>query len=132
MSLLLTAIPALGSGAPKRVLAFLAVTLTALLLPAVAAKHDPSTLPQINHLPDLAIAIAREGMIGLLIGSTIQLLITGLQLGGETITSTGGMQLGDAVDPTTRSSMPALAKFVGMLVTAVMLAVGWIVRYWVC
>ncbi len=124
LSLLLSAIPAIGSGAPKRVLVFLAVTMTALLLPTVAAQHDPTTLPQLDNLPDLAIAIAREGMIGLLIGSTIQLIITGLQLGGELITSTGGMQLGDAVDPTTRSSMPALAKFVGLLVSAVMLSAG--------
>ncbi len=34
------------------------------------------------------------------------------------------MQLGDAVDPTTSSSMPSVARLVGLLVTAVMLAVG--------
>ena len=72
----------------------------------------------------MAIAVAREGLIGLLIGATIQLIITGLQLGGEAITSTGGMQLGDAVDPTTSSSMPSVARLVGLLVTAVMLIVG--------
>ena len=124
LSLLLTAIPAIGAGVPKRVLVFLAVTMTALLLPSIADTHDPATLPQFDHLAELAIAVAREGMIGLLIGSTIQLIITGLQLGGEMITSTGGMQLGDAIDPSTRASMPALAKFVGLLVSSVMLAVG--------
>lgn len=60
----------------------------------------------------------------MLIGATIQLIITGIQLGGEAITSTSGMQLGDAMDPTTASSMPAIARMVGMLVTAVMLMVG--------
>ncbi len=124
LSLLLTALPAIGTGVPKRVLAMLAVMMTALLLPAIAAGHDPQTLPRFDHLIELIIAVAREGLIGLLIGSTIQLIITGLQLGGEAITSTGGMQLGDAVDPTTRSSMPALSRFVGMLVAAVMLAAG--------
>ena len=83
LSLLLTAIPAIGAGVPRRVVVFLAVTMTALLLPSIAAAHDPATLPQFDHLAELAIAIAREGMIGLLIGSTIQLIITGLQLGGE-------------------------------------------------
>ncbi len=124
LSLLLTAIPAIGAGVPKRVLVFLAVTMTALLLPTIEARHDPGMLPSLDNLPDLAIAVAREGMIGLLIGSTIQLIITGMQLGGELITSTGGMQLGEVVDPTTRSSMPALARFVGLLVSAVMLAAG--------
>jgi len=60
----------------------------------------------------------------LLIGATTQMVITGVQLAGEAITSTGGMQLGDSVDPTTQASMPALARLVGMLVTAVMLISG--------
>ena len=125
LSTLLMAMPAVGVGVPKRVRAFLALLLTILLLAAgrrVARAVD--SLPQIDNLIELAIAIAREGLIGLLIGATIQLIITGLQLGGEAITSTGGMQLGDAVDPTTSSSMPSVARLVGLLVTAVMLIVG--------
>jgi len=124
LSTLLMALPAIGSGVPKRVRALLAIVITALLLPSVAEQTGSASLPGVDNLVDLAIAMAREGVIGLLIGATIQLIITGLQLAGEAITSTGGMQLGDAVDPTTGSSMPALARLVGMLVTAVMLAVG--------
>ncbi len=124
LSTLLMAMPAVGVGVPKRVRAFLALLMTILLLPPVASGTEVDSLPQIDNLIDLTIAIAREGLIGLLIGATIQLIITGLQLGGEAITSTGGMQLGDAVDPTTSSSMPSVARLVGLLVTAVMLAVG--------
>jgi flagellar biosynthetic protein FliR len=124
LSTLLMAMPAIGVGVPKRVRAFLALLITILLLPSVASGTETDSLPQIDNLVDLVIAVAREGLIGLLIGLTIQLIITGLQLGGEAITSTGGMQLGDAVDPTTRSSMPTVARLVGLLVTAVMLIVG--------
>jgi flagellar biosynthetic protein FliR len=124
LSTLLMAMPAIGVGVPRRVRAFLAILMTLLLLPPVAAQTPADSLPQITHLVDLAIAVAREGLIGLLIGATIQLLITGLQLAGEAISSTGGMQLGDAVDPTTSSSMPSMARLVGLLVTAVMLGVG--------
>ena len=124
LSTLLMAMPAVGVGVPKRVRAFLALILTILVLPSVANGTDAGDLPHIENLIDLTIAIAREGLIGLLIGATIQLIITGLQLGGEAITSTGGMQLGDAIDPTTSSSMPSVARLVGLLVTAVMLAVG--------
>lgn len=124
LSTLLVAMPAVGVGVPKRVRAFLAILLTVLLLPPVASATAVDSLPRIDNLIDLVIAVAREGLIGLLIGSTIQLIITGLQLGGEAITSTGGMQLGDAVDPTTSSSMPSVARMVGLLVTAVMLIVG--------
>jgi len=124
MSTLLMSMPSVGVGVPKRVRAFLAITLTALVLPPVASTTPVQDLPQIDNLVELAIAIAREGLIGLLIGATVQLIITGLQMGGEMITSTGGMQLGDAVDPTTSSSMPSVARLVGLLVTAVMLLVG--------
>ena len=124
MSTLLMSMPSVGVGVPKRIRAFLAITLTALVLPPVASVTAVQDLPQIDNLIELAIAIAREGLIGLLIGATVQLIITGLQMGGEMITSTGGMQLGDAVDPTTSSSMPTVARLVGLLVTAVMLLVG--------
>lgn len=121
---LLMALPAVGVGVPRRVRALLAILLTALLLPAVAESPSAESLPPIDHLVDLTIALAREAVIGLLIGATIQLLVTGLQLAGEAITSTGGMQLGEAIDPATRTSMPALARLVGLLVTSVMLLVG--------
>lgn len=124
LSMLLMAMPAIGVGVPRRVRAFLAVLMTLLLLPPVAAQTPVDALPRIDHLVDLTIAVAREGLIGLLIGATIQLIVTGLQLAGEAISSTGGMQLGDAVDPTTSSSMPSMARLVGLLVTAVLLAVG--------
>ena len=124
LSTLLMAMPSVGVGIPKRVRAMLALLVTMLLLPSVAGKTDAASLPNVANLVELSIAITREGLIGMLIGATIQLLITGLQLAGEAITSTGGMQLGDAVDPTTNSSMSAIARLVGLMVTAVMLAIG--------
>lgn len=124
LSTLLMSMPSVGVGAPTRVRALLAIVITFLLLPSVASLTPPESLPKVDHLIDLTIAVAREGLIGLLIGATVQLIITGMQLGGEAITSTGGMQLGDAIDPTTRSSMPSIARLVGLLVTAVMLSVG--------
>ena len=124
LSTLLMSMPAVGVGVPTRVRSLLAIVITFLLLPSVASFTPTESLPQIDHLIDLVIAVAREGMIGLLIGATVQLIITGMQLGGEAITSTGGMQLGDAIDPSTRSNMPAIARLVGLLVTSIMLAVG--------
>lgn len=124
LSMLLMAMPAVGVGVPRRVRAMLAILMTGLLLPPVASGIDADQLPRIDNLIDLAIAVGREGLIGMLIGATIQLIVTGLQLAGEAISSTGGMQLGDAVDPTTSSSMPTMARLVGLLVTAVLLIVG--------
>lgn len=124
LSTLLMVMPAVGVGVPRRVRAMLALMLTVMLVPGVVDQTDPDSLPAINHLVDLAVAIAREGLIGMLIGATVQLIVTGLQLGGEAITGTGGMQLGDAVDPTTQSAMPTMARLVGLLVTAILLCIG--------
>lgn len=124
LSLLLMSMPAIGVGVPRRVRAFLAILLTFLLIPPIAASTEISGLPQIGNLPEMAIAMAREAFVGLLIGGTVQLLITGLQTGGEIMTGTGGMQLGDAIDPTTRSSMPSTARLVGLMVTAILLSSG--------
>lgn len=124
LGMVLMAMPSVGAGVPKRIRALLAITLTALLLPTLAERPGTEALPEITNLIDLALAVVREGVIGLLIGGTVQIVIAGLQLAGEAITSTGGMQLGDAIDPSTQSSMPALAKLVGMLTTSVMLLTG--------
>ena len=124
LSTLMLSMPAIGVGVPNRVRAFLALLMTILMLPPVANLTPPESLPSMDNLIDLVIAVAREGLIGLLIGATVQLIITGLQLGGEAITSTGGMQLGDAIDPSTRSNMPSIARLVGMMVTAIMLCIG--------
>lgn len=124
LSMLLMAMPAVGVGVPRRVRALLAVLLTGLILPTVADTATMESLPQIDNLVELTLAIGREALIGMLIGATIQFIVTGMQLGGEAITNTGGMQLGEAVDPTTSSSMPSVARLVGLLVTVVMLSVG--------
>lgn len=124
LGMVLMAMPAVGAGVPKRIRALLALTMTALLLPTLVDRAGMESLPQITNLIDLALAVAREAVIGLLIGSTVQIVVTGIQLAGEAITSTGGMQLGDSIDPSTQSTMPAIAKFVGMLVTATMLLSG--------
>lgn len=124
LSTLLMAMPAIGVGVPKRVRALLAISLTFLVLPTLASVIPASDLPQIQNMIELGIAIAREALVGMLIGTVVQLLVTGIQLAGELVSSTGGMQLGDAVDPTTRSSMPTLARLIGLLVTTIFILVG--------
>jgi len=124
LSTLLMAMPSVGVGVPRRVRALLALLLTLLILPPIASVTGVESLPRIDNLVDLMIAIGREALIGMLIGATIQLIVTGMQLGGEAITNTGGMQLGDALDPTTASAMPSVARLVGLLVTVIMLSIG--------
>lgn len=123
LSTLLMTLPAIGVGVPAKVRALLALTLTLLMVPTVAAI-DPNYAPQAAHLIDLSIMIAREAIVGLLIGATVQILITGVQTAGEIMSGTGGLQLGDSVDPSTRSAMPTLAQLIGLLVVATLVTMG--------
>lgn len=124
LSTLLMAMPAVGVGVPRRVRALLALLITFLLVPTIAEKTAVDSLPQFNQLISLTIAMAREAMVGMLIGASVQLIVTGFQTGGEIMTGTGGMQLGDAIDPTTASSTPTTARLIGLMVTAILLAIG--------
>ncbi len=123
LSMVLLALQTIGTAIPKRIAVLLAISITAVVLPSVAAQPSV-TAPAISGLPDLLIAVAHEALIGLLIGATIQLIITGIQMSGEIISSTGGMQLGQSTDPDTGQQIPTMSRLVGLLVTAVMLASG--------
>ncbi|MEM6690033.1 MAG: flagellar biosynthetic protein FliR [Planctomycetota bacterium] len=124
LGMVMMALPSVGGGVPRRIRALLALTATAVLLPTVAALPNSTDLPPIDSVIDLGVAIAREAAVGMFIGGTAQVLMAGLQLGGEFISGTGGMQLGDAIDPSTGANMPVIARLVGFLVTAIMLATG--------
>ena len=119
---LLFAMPSVTGAVPARMRTLLAALITLLLVPSV---HQSISLdPTWEHWPSLFIAVAREAFVGIFIGTMIQLIIIGIQLGAEVTSSSGAMQLGSSPDVATGESIPSLAKFVGLLVVAVMFAVG--------
>lgn len=120
LSLMLMAMPGIGGGVPIRIKAMFALSLSALLLPLLGDLPPPA----INNLVDLSIALAREAIVGILIGLVVQLLITGMQMAGELITATSNVQTGSVADPTLNTAMPVISNLVGMMVTVVLFAVG--------
>ena len=120
LSFVLMAMPAIGGGVPRRIKAFIALSLTVLFLSFLGS----AVVPQIEALPDLAVSMAREAAAGAFIGLIIRLLITGFQLAGELIDSTSGMQLGSGFDPVTEGPAPVMSNVVVMLVTAVFIGLG--------
>ncbi len=119
---LLVAIPSMTSVIERRMQIMLAAAITFLILPTVAA-NTATQIPDSQHLAECVVAVAREALIGLLIGTTIQLIITGIQVGAE-VTSTSGAISGSTTADESGQSMPVLARFVGLLVVAVMFASG--------
>ena len=127
LGMMLMSLPAIGVGVPRRVQAFLLLMMTTMLIGPVASSSGdaPDTsLPRYETWTDVAVALGHEAMAGVLIGATAQMVLTGFQLGGEAMSGTGGMQLGDAIDPTTAASTPTTARLVGLMTAAIFLIIG--------
>lgn len=120
LSVMIMAMPAVGTGVPLRVRAILAIALTMLLMPLI----PPSTPWAGSTLIELIITAAREAMIGMLIGFVVRLLITGMQLAGEMASNGGGMQLGESMDPELRMNVSTMGRLVSLMVTAAFLIFG--------
>ena len=125
LAALLIAMPTLCGAIPHKIRVLMALVITAMLVPTIAANNagtPESSIFESTHLLTLVIALGREVVIGMLIGTTIQLIITGIQLGAEVTSSSGAFQA--TTSDASGESMPSLAKFVGLMVVAIMFAAG--------
>ena len=119
---MIVAVPALGASLPKRIKLLLAITLTLVMMPSVVSVSD--AVPAFSSHFDLAIALGREALVGLLIGTSIQMIVMGLQVSGEFMSATGGLQLGQSPDEQSGESLTAMSRMIGLLVIALLFAAG--------
>ena len=117
---MMMAMPGVGEGVPMKIRALVAIALSILVVPIVEL---PASL-RIDNLLEMVIAVVREGAIGLLIGAVVRLLVTGLQMAGELATNGGGLQLGESLDPDTRSSVSTVSRLIGLLTAVVLITMG--------
>jgi flagellar biosynthetic protein FliR len=119
-ALVLTA-PLTGqSGVPTHVRGMLAVMLAALVTPMQVASS--STAPA--DLVELAILVANEMLVGLLLGVGVRLLLTAVQLTGQLISQLSGMSLADVFSPGFDANVPMFSQLFFFLTMAVMLCLG--------
>lgn len=119
---LVTALPMLAGGLPIRIRAVLIIAMAFVLLPSITAANPmPGEWPP---APEIAIAIGRELVFGMIIGGVVQLLMTGISLAGELISSVTGISLAQSADPSSGESVPQLSRLLGLLVTAILFAIG--------
>lgn len=97
----------------------LALTTSLILLPVV--KLDPGLLPQ----EPLAFAffMVAELMTGLILGLTIKIIFTGLQIGGELAGFQMGLMMANVVDPQSGVNAPVLSQFQYLLAMLLFLAI---------
>jgi flagellar biosynthetic protein FliR len=112
--------PVLSSGnLPNLLKVGLALTTSLILLPAV--KLNPGLLPQEPSM--FGFFLIRELMIGLILGLTIKLIFTGLQIGGELAGFQMGMMMANVVDPQSGVNAPVLSEFQYLLGVLLFLAI---------
>ncbi len=109
-----------GSYIPRQVRVFLAVGISLILLPTQwdAAIDAP------RNLPDFAILMAGELLVGLVLGLGIAILASGLQLAGQIIAQMSGMALADVLNPGSDNELPIFSSMLYMVGLAVFVVIG--------
>lgn len=109
-----------GDQIPVQARAILAVGLAMLLTPTqwTGAVHPPGSLP------DFAILMAGEFLIGMVLGLGIMIMASGLQLAGQVIAQMSGMALADVLSPGSDTETPLFSNLLYMTALAVFVVIG--------
>jgi flagellar biosynthetic protein FliR len=112
--------PLRGSNVPMRVRALLALMLAIAVTPLVA--DSATQLP--NNLLLIGIQIAKEVLLGVLFGTAIQVVLTGLQFGGQIMSSLASMDIAEAADPSNDETTAVLNQLLSWIAMGLFLALG--------
>lgn len=112
--------PIRGSTVPTQVRAYLAIAVAATITPLAIGNATP--LPE--ALLSIIICLAKEMMLGMFLGGTILLLVTGLQMGAQIVTSLASMEIAEVADPSTNQSTSVVSQVYTMLALAIFLLIG--------
>lgn len=121
LAAMLIAMPAFTLPLSRQLKLLLPLGLTLLVLPSLGGSTVQ--LP-IDGVLGFCIAIFFEGTVGFLIGTVVQLLIVGIQVGGELISHATGLQLGGSVPTNMALPTNLISTLVGVLLTGVVFASG--------
>lgn len=119
-ALIMTA-PAFGSrAAPIRVRALLALAIALVAAPVfwnVAYVEATS-------LVDFTLLLLREVVLGVVMGLSVTILMTGFQVAGLLVGQMSGMSIADIFDPNFNDSTPLFARLMDLIATLVFVAIG--------
>ncbi|HZQ14603.1 MAG TPA: flagellar biosynthetic protein FliR [Pseudolabrys sp.] len=105
-------VPAIGEqNLPARVRLAIALTLTAILLPA----HQKAYTVDLNTLAPVLVMLIEEIIVGAVLGLTARLAISGLQVAGFVVANQLGLGFVTAVDPTQNQQGVLFGNFLTVL-----------------
>jgi flagellar biosynthetic protein FliR len=109
-----------GSSIPIQVRALLAIAVAMLIAPL----YWGVTLPEIENLAALGMLMARETLLGLALGTSVMILLSGMQLSGQVISQMSGLSLADVANPTFDTTVPILSQLLESLAIALFFLLG--------
>lgn len=119
--MLLSLMPPLrGSQIPMRVRALLAIMLAFAVTPLVLSNASQPP----NNLLVMGIQLAKEVLLGVLFGTAIHVVVTGLQFGGQIMSSLASMDLAEGADPTTEETTSVINQMLSWIAMAMFLLLG--------
>lgn len=113
--------PIFGSRAiPMRIRAFLAASLAFLITPL----HWGQAIEVPQSLLGMALLVAQDFGMGLVLGLGVLIVLSGLQISGQMLGQMSGMQLADIVDPSLGNSVPVFSQLLDLVTLAVFVIIG--------
>jgi flagellar biosynthetic protein FliR len=109
-----------GSSIPIQIRALLAISVAMLIAPL----HWGVTLPEIENLAALGMLMARETLLGLALGTSVMILLSGMQLAGQVVSQMSGLSLADVANPTFDTTVPILSQLLESLAIALFFLLG--------
>jgi flagellar biosynthesis protein FliR len=120
VSALVATAPLLSDGGlPIRVRGLLAVSLAALVTPLLVGQSV-----DVSSASELGACAAAEGVIGASIGLGVAIVLSGVQLAGETVGQMSGMALAEGADPFTDTNSSVFSQIYQYVTAAVFVALG--------
>lgn len=118
---LIASAPIFGiQAAPIRVRALLAVAITLIVSPLLAA-NPPADM---TNLLVYGRYMANEILVGVLLGFGVTLLLSGIQLSGQIVSQLSGTALSDVFDPTIESNVSVFSQAFYFLTLAIFALLG--------
>lgn len=112
--------PLRGSSVPVQIRVLIALMLGVVITPI--AMGDATPVPE--ALPLLAIQIAKELLLGVLLGSAAMIVVSCLQVGGQIVSQLAGLDLATAADPATEDEASVISQLFSWLTMALFLVLG--------
>lgn len=102
-----------GQNIPQRPKLALALALGVIFLSLHGSIVNGELIA--TSIPQLAVVMAQEFAIGLMIGFAAELLFTGIRMSGEFVSVQMGMSIAGVLDPTTGAQTPIVGQFFYMV-----------------